>query len=49
MTIVMATAMRMTRKQWISICKTTNSAYASHSFVHVFAIAVQLHVQRESA
>ena len=45
----MVTAMRMTKKQWIPIGKTTNSVYASHSFVHFFAVAAQLHVQCESA
>ena len=49
MTIVMATSVRMTIKQWIAIGKTTNSVYASHSFVHFFAVAAQLHVQCESA
>ena len=49
MMIVMAMAMRMTKKQWILICKTTNSVYASRSFVHFFAVAAQLHVQCESA
>ena len=49
MMIVMMTAMKKTKKQWISIGKTTNSVYASHSFVHFFAVAEQLHVQCESA
>ena len=49
MMIVMATAMRMTKKQWISIGKTTNSVYSSCCFVHFFAVAAQLHVQCESA
>ena len=45
----MVTAMKKTKKQWISIGKTTNSVYASRPFVHFFAVAAQLHVQRESA
>ena len=51
MMIVMATAtaMRMTKKQWISISKTTKSVYSSRSLVHFFAVAAQLHVQCESA
>jgi len=49
MMIVMATAMRMTKKQGILIGKTTNSVYSSRSFVHFFAVAAQLHVQCESA
>ena len=49
MMIVMATAMRMTKKQLISISKTTKSVYSSRSLVHFFAVAAQLHVQCESA
>ena len=49
MTIVMATAVRTAKKQWVSIGKTTNSVYASRPFVHFFAVAAQLHVQCESA
>lgn len=49
MTLVMVTAMRMTKKQWISIGKTANSVYASCSFVHFFAVGAKLHVQWESA
>lgn len=45
MMIVMVTAMKKTKKQWISIGKTTNSAHVSRPFVHFFAIAAQLHVQ----
>ena len=43
MTIVMVTAMRIAKKQWILIGKTTNSVYASRPFVHFFAVAAQLH------
>ena len=45
MTIVMATSVRMTIKQWIAIGKTTNSAHVSRPFVQFFAVAEQLHVQ----
>ena len=43
MMIVMATAMRVTKKQWILIGKTTKSVYSSRSLVHFFAVAAQLH------
>ena len=45
MMIVMVTAMKKTKKQWISIGKTTKSAHVSRPFVQFFAVVAQLHVQ----